>query len=197
MTWNWEACQCFAEVQCAMLCVPNFSLDPRVFCSCVSDSIVEALYDHGLNAQCEACTGSGCGSGGSGSIDIDIDIDHDITIGGGSSSGHVCGPGYYWDMEACACLVVDVCNAHCAVGFQLDPREECACVTLSIYDAIYNHGLDANCQLTCTSNGCGGNGGSHTGIDVNVDVDINTDITIGGGNSGGGSWQIGECPDGQ
>jgi hypothetical protein len=81
--------------------------------------------------------GSSGGSSGSGSgsigVGVGVDVEGTITVGtGGSNSGGsnwgTCSDGYYWDMEACACFAEIQCTLHCAMGYDLDPRQTCQCV---------------------------------------------------------------------
>jgi hypothetical protein len=195
-----------------MMCLlPGYGLDPRFGCECVHQSVIDALYDHGLNDQCQAtCTGTGCGGSGSGSgsIDVDVDVDGTITIGGGGSGsggnggvtistcpGEGLPGGQFWSWEACACFTGAVwCDIACIPGTIQNPLAGSACgdcLSQAEYDAIFDHGLGENCLGSCTGSSCGGGSGSGS-IGVDVDIDHDVDITIGGGS--GNSW--GNCAEG-
>jgi hypothetical protein len=41
--WNEDACMCFAEIQCAMMCQPGEQLDPRFYCDCIPHTQYNAI----------------------------------------------------------------------------------------------------------------------------------------------------------
>ena len=54
--------------------------------------------------------------------------------------------GGFFDQEACACITFFTCSMNCGEGQFLSQTEECACINREQFDAIYDHGLNENCQ---------------------------------------------------
>ena len=42
--WNEDACMCFSLLQCKKYCGDGFVLDPREFCSCIPQKVVNKLF---------------------------------------------------------------------------------------------------------------------------------------------------------
>ena len=45
LTWNSQACMCFAVTQCNYVCPPGMVLDPRIACKCSYIEKVESLFE--------------------------------------------------------------------------------------------------------------------------------------------------------
>jgi hypothetical protein len=67
--WSTDACMCFAEIQCAMMCIPGLQLDPRSGCHCIPQAQYDAIMDNCNN-----------NSAGGYYIDISFDIDTGVFI---------------------------------------------------------------------------------------------------------------------
>ena len=58
-----------------------------------------------------------------------------------------CEEGLVFDREACTCFELRQCRIFCREGMILDPRETCTCISDAAYEAIFNHGLDDQCNF--------------------------------------------------
>ena len=59
-----------------------------------------------------------------------------------------CEEGLVFNQEACTCFSLAQCRTLCPEGQILDPRETCSCISEAKYEAIFNHGLDDQCQFS-------------------------------------------------
>ena len=48
-----------------------------------------------------------------------------------------CSKGKKWVEDACMCMSIWQCKRICAAGEDLDPRESCSCVDMSIVEDLY------------------------------------------------------------
>ena len=90
-------------------------------CECVDNWVVDELYKHGLDHNCNKKP---------------------------REPEPKCLKGRHWNMDACKCFIDNdkMCDKTCPFGKELHPIYNCFCEDYSVIDDLYQHGLTDNCK---------------------------------------------------
>ena len=121
---------CMRRMKCRKGCPYGQILDPRESCSCVDQSVIDALY------TCEP-------------EKTEPELEHEIVCECGVGyhpieTDKTCEKGFRYDMDACKCMIEWNCKKGCGYGRRLDPTKFCTCIEESEYEKLLKKPDDYN-----------------------------------------------------